>query len=649
MKRLLIALFLLVGIGFPQAASGKNLPHLSSPDRLAALAAPDDALSPQQQKQIDALSAHLVLNDGFMDQFLTTVSFPIPNSLENSWKFYPDYRKVLVASSMAESAEPNRGADRFLAMLAYALARRGDPVSYEPSLARIKVSSFYKPASSISFGALPHGKRASEGLSPEHISAIKSLSKFLESGSMGTPQSIMVQYLGLTFDDAFTLLESSASTEHALRAALARLPEDRRAGALTALTTEASRINPALRYEDALLVLLPPNRRGPTDEDGPGPGFKPANPTGPNGGSPAGPAPSRTLSEAEVLDSYRELYERSYKTEKSRDFNSMKTNRDGFGGIILGNTVTRSALTPRILSVLFEQTTSDMGRFKVVLGNQTVAVLPNVSLGEARAAYQLVYSPSTPFDMWSPGKGIGLTGLAYDCRRGFTRVKLDQEKEDHLRVVLNPVLQNTRLGWSAIAADERAAFASAVAKGVKGRLGDDLTDEAKNDVYRLVFHTFYPLRHAGWKITDTELQMSIEHAQQFPRIQFTRSDAADQFPIGLRRVAYLEIKLEGKELPDSFPSQFYALFPLLMRAFPEYQQINHFASVLALVRLAKLDQAAFAEPHGPVKTIETPEYIVYKGTGIYADPTPLCRAMTADDANESMRKLLDQLKNNPKQ
>ena len=43
----------------------------------------------------------------------------------------------------------------------------------------------------------------------------------------------------------------------------------------------------------------------------------------------------------------------------------------------------------------------------------------------------------------------------------------------------------------------------------------------------------------------------------------------------------------------TFPDKFYRLSPLLVSSFPEFKKINHFATVLALARMTKIDGGEF--------------------------------------------------------
>jgi hypothetical protein len=63
---------------------------------------------------------------------------------------------------------------------------------------------------------------------------------------------------------------------------------------------------------------------------------------------------------------------------------------------------------------------------------------------------------------------------------------------------------------------------------------------------------------------------------------------------------------------------------MLMEGLPEFRQINHFASVIVLIRLARIDGALFPTPSGSRKKVVTPEYAVFTANGVFPDPEPIC-------------------------
>jgi hypothetical protein len=493
------------------------------------------------------------------------------------------------------------------------------------------------------FADLPTVVSSSQILSKEHIKAIKAISGFLESGVLGTPQSIMVHYAGLTYDEAFAILESSASTEAALQAAIATLPEDRRTSALRAMVTEAVRVNSALRYEDSLAALFPPAPR-PPDDSGPGPGFQPPSGNGGGGvggGGGSGSSGKRPVSTAEVEGAFDELVRKSYPNAKSKSYEEMKINDGGFGGIVFGNRVSRALGTPPIKLLSFKSGSSELGALKVAFDDGTEAILPNVTLEEAWSAHELIFARVANQKQWSPGEGIGLTGLEYSCRPGFLKtISVNFTKAaDHERVVLNPVLKDSNLGWSAIATDIRARYPAVLAASIAAQMQKQgLNSAASSDVRRLVLRTFTNVPELGWKVMDVPLEMSVNNSS----VIFTRPDPDEKFPLGLRRAAYLEMFPKNDQLVKTFPDRFYELLPLLSSSFPEYRKLNHFAVVLALVRLTRIDGGLFPEPTGTRKTSPTPEYIVYQNGTIAADPDPFCEPYSPEALQKAIDRLIEQ-------
>lgn len=289
----------------------------------------------------------------------------------------------------------------------------------------------------------------------------------------------------------------------------------------------------------------------------------------------------------------------------------------------------------------FTSGTSELGALKVVFENGTEAILPDVTLEEAWSAHQLIFARVATQKQWSPGEGIGLTGLEYNCRAGFlntTRIHFTKSA-DHERVVLNPVLKDSNLGWSAIATDIRARYPAVLATGIAAQMHkQELNSDASSDIRRLVLRTFAGVPELGWKVMDVPLEMSVENSS----ILVTRTDPDGRFPVGLRRVAYLEMFPKDDELAKTFPDRFYRLLPLLSSSFPEYRKVNHFAAVLALVRLTRIDGGLFTEPSGARKTSRTPEYVVYQDGRIAADPHPFCEPFSAETLQKAIDKLVEE-------
>ena len=275
------------------------------------------------------------------------------------------------------------------------------------------------------------------------------------------------------------------------------------------------------------------------------------------------------------------------------------------------------------------------GAIRVVFGDGNEAIMPDVTIDEALSAHNLFFSNSQS-KAWTNGQGIPLVGLTYDCRPGYRPARPEQLYDaedlnassfldltgDHLRVVLNPVLKDTTLGWSAIASDGRARFPVAMGRALNQAVKPAYNTQTQQELEKFIVRTFGPVREMGWKITDVSLQMSILNST----VEFTRSDAQRQFPFGPRRFAYLEMTpVDRKKTYPEFRSQFYEALPILMAGLPEFRQINHFASVVALIRLARIDGSLFPTPSGLRRKVITPQYALFTGRGVYRDPEPICQ------------------------
>ena len=181
----------------------------------------------------------------------------------------------------------------------------------------------------------------------------------------------------------------------------------------------------------------------------------------------------------------------------------------------------------------FEPGSGVLGKMHLRFENGLEAFLPNVSLEEAKAAHDLIYSRVAGLYEWRTGEGIGLTGLEYGCRKGFVdtlgSAAESTSTEDHERVVLNPTLKDTNLGWSAIATDIRARYPKALTNGIAAQMQKQgLSPDTIKNVQALVLRAFGPIAELGWKIVDVPLEMSIENSS----VVFTRSDSEAQVSTG---------------------------------------------------------------------------------------------------------------------
>jgi hypothetical protein len=573
-------------------------------------------------RQVELLSQYLVLRDRFLADFFKQVRFTPPLRVAKTWHDYPSYRKLLIAADMAQSADKVHGADRLFGTMVYALAQRGDPVIGDPSLvAALDSAMLSSPV--IQFGELLHPASPSKSLSIKQLGFAQALSKYTEAGALGTPQQVMVRYTGVNIHQAFDLLETSDSFADAVERALSKLPADKTESVLEAMVTDTARLYPPVRHETELAAFFPSNDgliHGHDQE--PGLGFQP--PLAPGVG-----APTYAVADSEVEAAFLEFRNKSYSTPAQLEFDEMRRNVVGFGGIIFGNDVSKGPAVKKIRSLTF-QPASDYGAIRVTFDDGTEAIMPSVTLNEALSAHNLVFSDAET-KAWTNGQGIPLVGLTYDCRPGYRRAPhaFDDETPepgeitaDRVRVVLNPALKDTTLGWSAIAADGRARFPVAMARAVKHEMKTGYSSEVQQELYNLIIHTFERVRFLGWKITDVPLKMSVLDST----IQFTRSDALDQFPFGLRRLAYLEMTpVDPEKSYPEFRGQFYQVSPILMKGLPEFRQINHYAGVLALVRLARIDGASFPTPSGFFQKVVTPEYAAFTVAGVFPDPHPICQ------------------------
>jgi hypothetical protein len=398
----------------------------------------------------------------------------------------------------------------------------------------------------------------------------------------------------------------------------------------------------------------PPRRPGPPggpDTGGPspgGPGFNGPGPgatgpdgPGPGGGSAADPLPAAAAGrggpgfpgEAETVAfenaaRYRQLMRETY-AESGRVplFDVMIEGLSGFGGVVFGNDV-RSSLPDAISNVEYKREQRDpAGALLVHLRGGRTLVYSGVTDELILAAHRIAYVGSAELGPAERGTGVGLVSLTMApqvdsllCRRnsGTSGVVVHPALESAtFEVVVHPALEGMDLGWSALVVDGAPIEPNYIISRAH-----DLGDRVLEDSVRRLFDDMKYGEDGTWKVVDVPMTVLADG----DAIVMQRDGAA--FPAALRSTAFIEMRTIGLDpmkallffgsrfmdgsdagapdpkaldamsrVDDAFAARFYRLVPALTRAMYDYDRINRFAAVLALLRLAKSEGASFSSPH----------------------------------------------------
>jgi hypothetical protein len=509
---------------------------------------------------------------------------------DSTWHQFPSVRKLETAYVAAETASPNRGGEKLLALLASDLAQQYESLRREPSLAEYlrKAETVTTP---VHFGK-PSAAVPVADLSQPVVAAIDTISQYCSRGAAGTPQSILRTQFGVSENTAYQILRESSSNAEALKRAMTFVPEQQRIPLLKSLVSRLAPKFEAVRYEPALRPFLDP----------PASTSSPSFPIAPLGPRPS--IPSRKPEMPSASERYSPFVRANYSTAESMSFTVMSEVVEGFGGVVFGNQVLSDPHLPRILSISFEQgSTREIGSLTYRFADHNPLSYENVRLEDAYAAYNMVFAKVGGVDPTETGKGVGLISLddntpSFSCDKTARKVS----ETAKFNIILHPALANLDLGWAAVMVDALPIEPELIRTTIKL---SGLGDEQAMAVQNLFLSMESPSFVHNWKVVD--VPMTVGTDGRGLAVWNSATDAS--IPMGLRRTAFIQMRPMLKKGFDSgFARDFYQYVPILIKASRDYERLNSFAAVLAVVRLAKIEHATFASPPIPEK-VPTPDAI----------------------------------------
>jgi hypothetical protein len=607
---------------------------------------------------IDRAAVYFSLPDQTADQLLRRLGFNHPGIADADWQRMSAYHRIETAYLSAEAADPNRGGERFLALLSRALAQEYEPMRSDPQVqALINLGDQLVRSSQtrIEFRELAPG--TPRGTIPARfLTAINALTVYIEAGPFGT-QSALSAYFERTPDQAVDLVRRHRTTRDTMLAALAELPNDvARDRAMEHFVAaldnefESAREVRALDHwrpqrprEVAMLppTPLPPTRFPPPADDfrwrpgdGPGPfpsGFKPR--TGPGGGMTPEVRKNWT---AYNLQKYQRFIKVQYPTTPRVPFRGGIRSIRGFGGVLLGNRVSADGLSPvKEIHWRADPKNPGKGSLQFITADKPLTLAP-VLAEDAFAAGRIVFGGTEGVDPLVKGEAVGLFGLMrsipyFDC--GPSKIA---DTGRQWQFVIHPVIANLDLGWAALLCDvsvleeRRAHLLRGFAK----------PEEAKD--FAAIFND-PKKRWETYKFHDVPMRIRADGNSLV-----VERDPADEYPAELRRAALLSLRFykyqtnllgqvkrneKGEPLSDDWDADaaFYPLVPALTAAAPAYARLNEFARVLAAFRWASEGKPTWsgigAEPAGAPKAAS----VIVSGRGVFPaqdfDPFEACLTM----------------------
>lgn len=622
-----LALIVSLLVGYPLSASTFAFAQLA-PARQ----------SDEHGKAIAALAEYFGASGDAVTRSLDSYGYKPPVPLP-TWQRFPVIKKLEYACAAAETADPNGGGDRLLALLSQNLAQQYESVRHTPELRSFVGSQ--QTTRRIEFKNPPPGTIQVRPLPKKITRAIDKIAEYTAASPIGDPQSILVKHFDLTREQAYDVLRQSNSHAEAFKLALNNhVPKERRRVVIAKLANDVSQHYESVHYEPALksYLLLPvvdtkPERRNGDDSTHPqgplnsGPRTPQPKPDAPGGGNAfeRPQPPERTQGTPDAGSRYGSFVEQNYKKPGSRIFRNMSVRSKGFGGfggVVFGNDVTGDRKAPRLVAVSFENgTMAETVNIRCTFSDNSIAVYPDVRIEDAYAAYKIVVSGIESLPPLAKGEGVGLVGLDTEQRSPNVECQLTGFKLKEgvdFNIILHPALVDLDTGWAAIMGDalpiEREALLKSIEKtsGLSGR-------DAFDQLFKSLEYSSNVKDLGTWKVVD--VPMTIRKEGQ--RIVVMRTAETNRhFPEGMRRTAFIEMRylIEDSREPKKrgsspssaqpsdddtsnsydkdFAEAFYRLLPLLAKASYDYRRLNEFAAVLGVFRWAKQQSATF--PRQPV-------------------------------------------------
>ena len=314
----------------------------------------------------------------------------------------------------------------------------------------------------------------------------------------------------------------------------------------------------------------------------------------------------------------KNIKKKHFSNEKAKSFDKMKKDVNSFGGIVFGNKIS-TGLTLQNKKLKFVKWISNTtevdslnasGILEFEFSDGSVKIVPSISLEDIYAAYTIIYGDSL-LQAYKLGEGIGLAGADHLI------TNMSQEKEyskrdpkylkylnnyywnsvndslqgyeffSYERCILHPIIANLELGRCLIRCDVWLRTCDSL----KRRLFNQRPTEAQKKV---VSAWLTGCESNGWKYTDAAL--TVNSNRDFLVVTPSSVTNAPSF-----QDSYLQFSYQtSKDTIYREFKEFYTITPLLTKALFDFQRLNNFAKILALVRWSKENNAVFLnKPENP--------------------------------------------------
>jgi MYXO-CTERM domain-containing protein len=620
--------------------------------------------APPTASQVDAtqeLQRYLSGPTSELDVELARMGFepPVPRS---EWAQWSAERKIYAAYIAAEEAAEGSGARVLERLTGQLHATYGDSVYANEHLAALGSGraddspiNFKKPALPDIDAAKPSKQLGGQ---------IAELSRYLSGGVFGSATDVLHNHFSYSVYD---------SVEMAIR----------HGGDMESMLRAVQRDKPQV-FEKGVALLT--NRiaeiygRGPFDgPNGPQPGGG-----GPRKGppSPRPPSPPPASKHADFVEHsaapptptpptsggghsrntgrYTSFLRREVQSggsvvgpsgPSSMKFSRMSRGARGFGGVVFGNETRLDRDLGAMTEMEFRaDPRGSVGVFVLTFTSGDTLTFGPVPIDHAHAARRMVAGEIPGLQPLAIDDGVGLVGIADNtpfverCDAKAREVELGQSA---FHVVTHPALEDTALGWAALYVD---VWPISI-EGSLRTLDAAATDDDEAFVRRLFSGTKHALSAGTWKVVDAPIEFVAEGRSLVPRRM------ADDMPEPILTTSFLDMHVitrladvgvdgglarvaeETEGIDHGFERRFAEALPVLTRVSWAYHELNRFAPVLALTRIARHDGVELPEIAAPARGEATPLAITIGSEGLQVLP-PFDREKLAAPSVERLEQCL---------
>ncbi|MDX2070252.1 MAG: hypothetical protein SFV55_17625 [Haliscomenobacter sp.] len=520
-------------------------------------------------------------------QLLQSYGYSPPVQLQNEWVRYPSVRKITMAYQAAEAASPGNG-EKLLAMLSKDMAQKYQGILSEKPLAKF-FGNISTEISKITFKTALASSNVN--LADDIKKSIMAISKYTESGALGGTRGILKFHFEIHDDNLFDILNKSKTHTEALEKGISLAkspppPQER----LKNVTQQLYKCYEGARTDKALNSIAENPYKNQTRSLNPNtPKIPNPQPPGPSSVDAASNYQNPTIKNSSV-EKYNKFLDNNYGGQSSRKmgFRNVVRTRAGFGGVILGDTVVASSTLPKLESVRWisneiDKSSLPTGVLEFIFVDGSERIFPSVNLEDAYAGYTIAFNNPTNNKL---EEAHGLAGI-YE--------RYDSNNMTRWEVILHPVIENLELGLIALMCD----VLPIADEELKEKIRDCNCDT--NSRVEKWLNGYLP---STWKITDVPI--FIDQSGSF--LTLKRMDIEQNSKeIDQSLITMHGFGLFGTESQEE--REFYSISPILIKSTREYERLNDFVKVFALMRWAKFSNATFLNPPVPNEWIKTPERV----------------------------------------